>query len=57
MDLTSNNKITSIVDNLFMEQLFGEDASLRFLNPKPNMRFLQPSLTDKRSVWKKFIPI
>ena len=29
MDLTSNNKITGIVNNLFMEQLFGNDASLR----------------------------
>ena len=29
MDLTSNNKITGIVNNLFMEQLFGNDVSLR----------------------------
>ena len=29
MDLTSNNKITGIVNNLFMEQLFGEDFAFR----------------------------
>ena len=29
MDLTSNNKITSMVNNLFMEQLFGEDFAFR----------------------------
>lgn len=29
MDLTSNNKITGIVNNLFMNQLFSEDVFLR----------------------------
>lgn len=29
MDLTGNNKITGIVNNLFMEQLFSEDTSFR----------------------------
>lgn len=29
MGLTGNNKMTSIIDNLFIEPLFGEDAFLR----------------------------